>query len=159
AASRRPAELGYLLLAGGWCVLFFSLSGCKLPTYVLPAYPPLALALGWFLAGGGWERSRVPGVVAVVSYALLLVGHHVARPGSAAYRSPLRRADVLAAHCGAPTARVICYPRECNAVAFHLRREDLRNFRSKDVEELRFDVRQRPRTVVLLTHRHALQGL
>src|SRR5262249_11461057 len=32
AATRTPA-LGFALLAGGWCLLFFSLSGCKLPTY------------------------------------------------------------------------------------------------------------------------------
>src|SRR5262249_46809998 len=34
AAARRTPELGFFLLAGGWCVLFFSLSGSKLPTYV-----------------------------------------------------------------------------------------------------------------------------
>src|SRR5262249_19343159 len=45
AAERRSPELGFLLLAAGWCLLFFTLSGSKLPTYVLPAFPPLALAL------------------------------------------------------------------------------------------------------------------
>jgi 4-amino-4-deoxy-L-arabinose transferase-like glycosyltransferase len=158
AVARRPAELGFMLLAGGWCVFFFSLSGCKLPTYVLPAFPPLALALGWVVSGGGWERSRWPARIAVASYLLLLVGHNVALPGYAAYRSPLNRADLLAAHCN-PSATVICYPRECNAVAFHLRRDDLRNYRSKEVEELRSALRDHPQTVVLLTHRHSLRGL
>src|SRR5262249_42886611 len=46
ARQRRSPELGFMLLAGGWCVLFFSLSDCKLPTYILPAYPFLALAFG-----------------------------------------------------------------------------------------------------------------
>ncbi len=61
AAQYRCPALGFTLLAGGWGVLFFSLSGCKLPTYVLPAFPPLALALGRFLtvtrwgAGGHWR--------------------------------------------------------------------------------------------------------
>ncbi|MCI0460866.1 MAG: glycosyltransferase family 39 protein [Gemmataceae bacterium] len=50
-ADRRPPALGLFLLASGWCVLFFSLSGCKRPGYVLPALPPLALALGCYLAG------------------------------------------------------------------------------------------------------------
>jgi 4-amino-4-deoxy-L-arabinose transferase-like glycosyltransferase len=50
AASQRAPELGFLLLSAGWCVLFFSLSGCKLPTYILPAFPMLALALGSYLA-------------------------------------------------------------------------------------------------------------
>jgi hypothetical protein len=30
-------------------VAFFSAAGCKRPTYLLPAFPPLALALGWLL--------------------------------------------------------------------------------------------------------------
>ena len=38
------------MLAGGWCVLFFSLSGCKLPTYILPALPLLALVVGAYVA-------------------------------------------------------------------------------------------------------------
>jgi len=49
AASRRPAALGLPLLAGLWCFLFYSLSGCKRPGYILPVMPPLALALGWYL--------------------------------------------------------------------------------------------------------------
>jgi dolichol-phosphate mannosyltransferase len=45
-AQWRSSSLGFILLAGGWCVLFFSLGGCKRPSYILPAIPPLALALG-----------------------------------------------------------------------------------------------------------------
>jgi 4-amino-4-deoxy-L-arabinose transferase-like glycosyltransferase len=39
----------FYLLACGWTVAFFSLAGCKRPAYILPALPPLALALGCFL--------------------------------------------------------------------------------------------------------------
>jgi 4-amino-4-deoxy-L-arabinose transferase-like glycosyltransferase len=42
---RTPA-LGALLFAAVWIVGFFSLSSCKLVTYILPAFPLLALALG-----------------------------------------------------------------------------------------------------------------
>lgn len=42
----RSPELGSLLLAAVWIVGFFSLSSCKLVTYILPAFPLLALALG-----------------------------------------------------------------------------------------------------------------
>lgn len=49
AAARRPAGLGLALLAGLGCLGFFSASGCKRPGYLLPALPPLALALGWYL--------------------------------------------------------------------------------------------------------------
>ena len=48
-AGRRPPALGFLLLSGLWSLLFFSLAGCKRAVYVLPALPPLALALGCYL--------------------------------------------------------------------------------------------------------------
>jgi dolichol-phosphate mannosyltransferase len=51
AASRRPAALGPVLLAFAWSLAFFSVSGCKRATYILPVMPPLALALGWYLEG------------------------------------------------------------------------------------------------------------
>src|SRR5262249_11009966 len=54
---------------------------------------------------------------------------------------------------------VVCYPRNCDSVAFYLGRSDLRTYRSKDIEELRYLVRTQPRTVVLCTHRHSLDGL
>jgi 4-amino-4-deoxy-L-arabinose transferase-like glycosyltransferase len=47
--SRRPPVLGFLVLCSGWCVAFFSASRCKLPTYILPALPPLALVVGHYL--------------------------------------------------------------------------------------------------------------
>ena len=47
--NERPRSLGFLLLWAGWCVLFFSLSSGKLPTYVLPACPAVALLIGFYL--------------------------------------------------------------------------------------------------------------
>jgi dolichol-phosphate mannosyltransferase len=56
-AARRPAALGVFLLAFGWMVLFYSLAGCKRAVYILPALPPLALALGCYLdAVLPWQR-------------------------------------------------------------------------------------------------------
>ncbi len=49
AARRRPAALGFFLLSSLLCLVFFSASGCKRPAYILPAMPPLALALGCYL--------------------------------------------------------------------------------------------------------------
>jgi dolichol-phosphate mannosyltransferase len=49
AARRRPAALGFFLLSSLVCLLFFSASGCKRPAYILPAMPPLALALGCYV--------------------------------------------------------------------------------------------------------------
>lgn len=57
AGRRRPAALGAFLLAFGWCVLFFSLSGCKRQGYILPALPLLALIVGAFVTHGlPWRR-------------------------------------------------------------------------------------------------------
>jgi len=49
-ARRRPPALGFFLAAFLWCFVFFSAAGCKRPAYILPALPPLALALGCYLA-------------------------------------------------------------------------------------------------------------
>src|SRR5581483_2724426 len=49
AARRRPVALGFFLLSSLLCLVFFSASGCKRPAYILPAMPPLALALGCYL--------------------------------------------------------------------------------------------------------------
>src|SRR5579885_3489419 len=45
----RSRPMGFFLLWAGWCVLFFSLSRGKLPLYVLPAAPALALLTGCYL--------------------------------------------------------------------------------------------------------------
>lgn len=47
--SRRPLALGFFALWSGWCLFFFSLSQGKLPTYILPALPPVALLIGYYL--------------------------------------------------------------------------------------------------------------
>jgi dolichol-phosphate mannosyltransferase len=61
ARSGRTVELGAACLAAGWIVIFFSLSSCKLPTYILPAVPLLSLVQGVVLhqllrhiAAGEW---------------------------------------------------------------------------------------------------------
>jgi dolichol-phosphate mannosyltransferase len=57
---RRPGALGFFLAAAIWGLLFFSVAGCKRATYILPVMPPLALALGYYLAlgqpGAEWIR-------------------------------------------------------------------------------------------------------
>jgi hypothetical protein len=158
-AQLRTAEFGFLFLGGGWCVLFFTLSACKLPTYILPALPPLALAFGYFLTHTSWIRSRWPILVGGTTFVLLAIGHHVVLPWYAAYRSPMSRPEEVARLCADRSMPVVCYPRNCDSIAFYLRRDDLRVYRSKEIEELRTLVRTEPRTVILCTHRHSLQGL
>jgi dolichol-phosphate mannosyltransferase len=49
ARSLRTEGMGYLLLWALWCLFFFSLSRGKLPPYILPAIPALALLVGKIL--------------------------------------------------------------------------------------------------------------
>ena len=79
AAKRCPA-LGFMLLAALWCVLFFSLSGCKLPTYILPAFPFLALAIGTFLARTAWPEYRSVQGLLVVGLLMQLTGNYLVVP-------------------------------------------------------------------------------
>jgi 4-amino-4-deoxy-L-arabinose transferase-like glycosyltransferase len=148
-----------MLLAGGWVVAFFTASTCKLATYALPAFPPFALALGHYLAHSRWASSRWPAGAAGAAFLGLAGGHYVVLPWYAEYRSPLHREAEVRRLCGDPATTVVCYPRNCDSVAFYLGRADLRAYRSKEIEDLRALVRARPRTVILCTHRHSLQGL
>jgi 4-amino-4-deoxy-L-arabinose transferase-like glycosyltransferase len=156
-ARQRVPELGFVLLAGGWCVLFFSLSGCKLPTYILPAFPPLVLALGYYMTNSGWDRSRWFRTVAVGSFAVLLWFHHAALPWYAKFRSPFGNEGAVIRQCEATP--VVCYPRSCESLGFYLGRDNLRTFRSKDTPALIEYFKQQPRTVVVFTHRHSLETL
>jgi hypothetical protein len=158
-ACRRTRELGFMILAGGWCVLFFSLSGCKLPTYILPSLPFLSLALGHFLASTTWDRTRLTPFMAAVTFAFLLAGHYAIVPWAARIRSPMNRTDEIAGLCGDPKVPVICYPRPLDSVAFYLKRNDLRSYRSKQMPDLLHFLEKQPTTVVLFSHRHCLKQL
>jgi 4-amino-4-deoxy-L-arabinose transferase-like glycosyltransferase len=155
-AAKRTAELGFCLLAGLWCLAFFSISGSKLPTYILPAFPLLALALGDFIARTKWNRSAwSKGGVAAMAGALIFA-HYFALPWYAEQRSPMSNPDLVAHYCADPETTVICFPRNCDSVAFYLGRDDLRNVRTKQSQTLVEELLNRPRTVVLFTHRHSL---
>jgi hypothetical protein len=158
-AGLRCRSFSFVLLAGGWCVFFFSLSGCKLPTYILPALPPLALALGYYVATSAWMASPWPWRGAAFAFALLFAGHNLGIPWYAGYRGPLGPVPEVAKLCGEKGTPVVCYPRNCDSVSFYVGREDLRSFRSKETHLLVYYMLQHPRTVVLFAHRHSLQGL
>ena len=158
-SSMRTSSFGFVLLSGGWCVLFFSLSGCKLPTYILPAFPLLALALGTFVGRSGWADSVWTRRLATAAFVIVFAGHNIAIPWYAGYRGPLACGPEVTAYCRGRETPVVSYPRNCDSVSFYTERDDLRNFRSKETHLLVQDMLKRPRTVVLFTHRHSLQGL
>jgi 4-amino-4-deoxy-L-arabinose transferase-like glycosyltransferase len=152
----RSQAGGFWLLAGLWCVAFFSLSGSKLPTYILPAFPPLCLALGEFVARSRWDRAAATrGLVG--GFAVLIAAvHYVALPWYARERSPMGRPDLVGRFVDDPGTTVVTYPRNCDSVAFYTGRSDLRRVRTKDVNQMIVESHFRPRTVVLFTHDHSL---
>ncbi|HKA24318.1 MAG TPA: glycosyltransferase family 39 protein [Candidatus Eisenbacteria bacterium] len=67
ARLRARADFERTVVAA-WVVLpllFFSLSGSKLPGYVLPLTPALAIAAAWALEGARWPREAAPALVAL----------------------------------------------------------------------------------------------
>jgi 4-amino-4-deoxy-L-arabinose transferase-like glycosyltransferase len=159
AMGQRSPALGFVLLAGGWCLLFFSLSGCKLPTYVMPAYPPLCLAMGYFLANGPLRAKLWPRLALGLAYLTVGLGHNVLLPWYATYRTPLGRMEDFREYFRDPNTPIVCYPRNCDSVAFCIGRDDLRSYRSKQTNLLIRFLQQQRRTVILCSHRHSLEGL
>ena len=157
--ATRPPALGFWLLAGLWCLAFFSVSGSKLPTYILPAFPCIALALGHFVAHTRWQRSLITRSGVAVAAAVLVFANYIAIPWYAQQRSPVADRDLIAHYCAQPEATVICFPRNVDSVAFYMGRDDLRNVRTKHSQVLVEDMLTRDRTVVLFTHRHSLNTL
>jgi 4-amino-4-deoxy-L-arabinose transferase-like glycosyltransferase len=155
----RCPELGFLLLAGGWCVMFFSLSGCKLPTYILPSFPPLALVCGYFISTRTWGQGAGLRWGVGVSWSILALVNYGFVPRYAEFHSPMSDPQNIMHFCGDPNVPVVCYPRSCDSVAFYLGRDDFLSFRSKETQQLVQYLLTQPRTVILFTHRHSLDQL
>ena len=76
--GRDFQPLRIAMLWSGLVVLFFSASGSKLPTYVLPAFPPLALVLGRYLQLAPERRLALWSALFIpVAVALLVVAWRV----------------------------------------------------------------------------------
>jgi 4-amino-4-deoxy-L-arabinose transferase-like glycosyltransferase len=77
AAGTLPPQSSYRLLFCWWAIyfLFFTLSATKLPNYILPGCPPLALALGRGLRRWSSGALRLPAVLVAGSLmGLVLTG-------------------------------------------------------------------------------------
>src|SRR5262249_39409362 len=115
-SSRPSLASGFWLMAGGWCVFFFSCSGSKLPTYILPAYPFLCLALGEFVARSRWNTARSTRVMVGAVAGVMLLVHHVGLPWYAKERSPYGRPEVVERYVNDPETVVVAYPRNCDSL-------------------------------------------
>jgi 4-amino-4-deoxy-L-arabinose transferase-like glycosyltransferase len=76
-----PQPLRVALLVAGFIVLFFSASGSKLPAYVLPAIPLLALPIGRYLAQAPVKRLAAYALAGVPIGVALLVAAYMT-PGT-----------------------------------------------------------------------------
>lgn len=158
SGENRSSAGGFWLIAGLWCVAFFSVSGSKLPTYILPAFPFLCLALGEFVARSKWDsRWTTKGLVGTFAV-LLFAANSFVIPEYARARSPFGEPDAVEKYLTDPATPVVTYPRGCDSVAFYLHRSDFEQVRSKDVNQLMVDMHHRPRTVILFTHRHSFEA-
>jgi 4-amino-4-deoxy-L-arabinose transferase-like glycosyltransferase len=164
ARRHRPVRVrgaGLFLLAGLWCFLFFSASGCKRAIYILPALPPLALALGRCLdaalprrPGGGvrlaWGAGGLAALAGVLGWVwLVLPAHHRAF----SLRDQVRGAGAAA------DEPVLCYPRRWDSVSFYLGRDDIRAYEAGRLGELLADLRAGAGALVFVKDGAPLDGL
>jgi 4-amino-4-deoxy-L-arabinose transferase-like glycosyltransferase len=156
----RPILMG--LATGGWCFVFFTLAGCKRPSYLLPAYPAFALALGCYLdalipAGATWYTSwfarvrRHPALASFATMAVLLLGAvYWLLPEYAhsySYRGLVRRHVEAYEHSAVP---ILCYPRRWDSVSFYLRRSDVRAYAADELATLITDVQSVPEVLLFV---------
>lgn len=122
-----------------WCLAFFSFSGCKRPSYILPALPPLALMLGGFVdrilpAASGlaafWREPVLPfrtrlswSQGAGLVFAALGVGVWLLLPAYAGKFSLRNQVAPFAGSTG--EFSVICYPHRWDSVGYYLQRGDV----------------------------------
>jgi 4-amino-4-deoxy-L-arabinose transferase-like glycosyltransferase len=152
ALPQRTGALGVFLLTGLWCLAFFSASGCKRPSYILPAMPPLALALGCYVdAACSWGRIRlVHWACAAAATFLLLAG--AAQWLLPAYAGKYSLREQIIPHteaCAGPVP-VMCFPHGWDAVSFYLQRSDVRVFRRTQLGDMVSALGQRPPSLVVV---------
>ncbi len=56
--EQRTPAMGFLALWSLWCLAFFTMSRCKLPPYILPAAPAMALLFGKYLDNLLWSGDQ-----------------------------------------------------------------------------------------------------
>lgn len=139
--SRRPeaniprlaAAQRVFLMCAVSALLFFSLSGCKRKGYILPAMPPLALALGCHLdsllsatdaaRARFWRRASSWAWCAAAMFVLIIGTIGLALPWYARQHS--LRDQVLPLADSARDLPVLCYPHLWDSVGFYLERVDV----------------------------------
>jgi 4-amino-4-deoxy-L-arabinose transferase-like glycosyltransferase len=150
--SQRTGALGFFLLAALWSLVFFSLSGCKRPSYMLPVMPPLALALGCFVDAAcklgrlrpiHWACAAAATFLMLLGAAAWLLPEYAGKYSLREQMAP--HGDTLAAE-----VPVMCYPHGWDAVNFYLQRSDVRVFRAAQLGEMVAALEQHRETLVVV---------
>jgi len=150
--------LCFFLLAGLWCLLVFSLGGCKRPSYILPAIPPLALALGSYADVMPFRARRIRFenlpvswvVSGATTFIVLFFAIQQLLPvytRKFSMRAQVRPQRLLSEDQQIP---VVCYPHGWDSVSFYLRRNDVRVYSSDRRDGLVAELRARPQTLVFV---------
>jgi hypothetical protein len=140
------------LLAALWSLAFFSASGCKRPSYILPVMPPLALALGCYVdaaCSAGRLRLLHWAYVAAGCFLLLFGAAQWWLPGYA-HKYSLREQIVPHVAACADTVPVLCYPHRWDAVSFYLQRGDVCVFRAAQLDDMVTALAQQPQSLVVV---------
>jgi len=151
----------FFLLAFAWCLVFYSLAGCKRPGYILPAVPPLALALGCYLEqlvarsfrerwAAGFNISVAWHLGAAITFAVLLLALYQIHPRYV--RKFSLRAQVVPQLQWAadPQVPVVCFPHRWDSVSYYLLRNDVCEYTEKQRNALLAALGQRSRTLLFI---------
>ena len=159
ARGARTAEVGFFALAGFGVILFFSVSGSKLPTYILPAFPALMLVAGTFLVRTGRDASKLARYGVAGWACVILAANLVVLPAYAEMRSPMSHREVVEKYAGDKSKPLVCFPRQINSLAFYLQRDDIESMRSKQNQALLDYLLAHDEVVVVFSHRHSFEAL
>jgi len=150
-APQRAAALGIFLLASLWCLAFFSASGCKRPSYILPAMPPLALAVGCYVAAacaGNRLRLAIWACAAGGSFLVLFGAAQWLQP---AYAQKYSLRTQVAPYADASAhAPVLCFPHRWDGVSFYLGRDDVRVFGPAQLPEMTATLEEHSSSLVIV---------
>ncbi len=158
-APQPTGALGFFLLAALWGLAFFSASGCKRPSYILPVMPPLALALGAYVdAACGMGRIRlVHWAGAAAACFLLLFGAALWLLPAYAGKYSLREQLMPQVEACDGAVPVMCYPHGWDAVSYYLQRGDVRVFRPAQLGDLVSALAQQPQSLVVVKSDESLR--
>jgi 4-amino-4-deoxy-L-arabinose transferase-like glycosyltransferase len=149
---QRSGAVGFLLLSALVSFVFFSASGCKRPSYILPVMPPLALALGCSVdAACALGRIRLAhwGYAAAATFLILLTTAVFVLPRYADKYSLRTQVADQTERC-TDDIPVLCFPHGWDGVYFYLQRSDVRVFRPTQLDAMVACLRDRRQGLVVV---------